>query len=297
MLNFSIIVPTYNSEHFIEKILINLNDKLVREKYENYEVIIVNDFSNDQTAVIIRTICEKLKNFKILDLKKNIGQHGATYLGIYTAKNENIITLDDDIEINKVNIKNILEYLDEYDLILTNSSKKNNSIFSKIFNFFFNSIYNISQDERITTFRIFKKKILEPFNLSIINKIYLSQILLENCYKKKIIKVDIFDENKISRYDFFKNFKLFKNFFFQNSAIFIRTLVFILKIQLIIFLIFILFILYKNIFYKTLEGWTSLILIISISSIINILCFIFLFKKLDFETSRSESIDDYIDKN
>ena len=74
-------------------------------------------------------------------------------------------------------------------------------------------------------------------------------------------------------------------------------LVFILKIQLIIFLIFILFILYKNIFYKTLEGWTSLILIISISSIINILCFIFLFKKLDFETSRSESIDDYIEKN
>jgi hypothetical protein len=74
-------------------------------------------------------------------------------------------------------------------------------------------------------------------------------------------------------------------------------LVFILKIQLIIFLIFILFILYKNIFYKTLEGWTSVILIISISSIINILCFIFLFKKLDFEKSRSVSIDDYIDKN
>jgi undecaprenyl-phosphate 4-deoxy-4-formamido-L-arabinose transferase len=298
MLNFSIIVPTYNSEHFIEKILINLNDKLVREKYENYEVVIVNDFSNDQTAVIIRTICEKLKNFKILDLKKNIGQHGATYLGIYTAKNENIITLDDDIEINKVNIKSILEYLNEYDLILTNSSKKkNNSIFSKIFNFFFNSIYNISQDRRITTFRIFKKKILEPFNLSIINKIYLSQILLENCHKKKIINVDIFDENKISRYDFFKNFRLFKNFFFQNSAIFISMLVFILKIQLIVFLIFILFILYKNIFYKTLEGWTSLMLIISISSIINILCFIFLFKKLDFQTSSSESIDDYIEKN
>ena len=88
------------------------------------------------------------------------------------------------------------------------SKKKNNSIFSKIFNFFFNSIYNISQDRRITTFRIFKKRILEPFNLSIINKIYLSQILLENCHKKKIINADIFDENKISRYNFFKNFKL-----------------------------------------------------------------------------------------
>ena len=65
----SIIIPVYNSE----KILENLTNKLIQtltEKYNNFEIIFINDASKDNSWKTIQKLCEKNKIIKGINLRK-----------------------------------------------------------------------------------------------------------------------------------------------------------------------------------------------------------------------------------
>lgn len=94
MNKFSIIIPCFNSEKFIRKNLILLISK-VRKLKILYEIIIINDGSNDNTLSEIYKI--KNKHLRIINLKKNYGKSFAVRKGIKLAKLNNIILLDCDL--------------------------------------------------------------------------------------------------------------------------------------------------------------------------------------------------------
>ena len=55
----SIIIPVYNSEAILE----NLTEKLIRtlkERYNNFEIILINDASKDNSWKIVQKLCEKI---------------------------------------------------------------------------------------------------------------------------------------------------------------------------------------------------------------------------------------------
>ena len=77
---FSIIVPVYNVEKYIEKCLSSLKRQI---NYDEYEVIVVNDGSKDGSEEIVRHFCEIHENFKLINQKngglsdaRNTGPHG-----------------------------------------------------------------------------------------------------------------------------------------------------------------------------------------------------------------------------
>lgn len=57
MCKISLIIPVYNSEQYIEKLL----DSILSQNYTNFEVILVNDGSNDNSILIINKYIEKTK--------------------------------------------------------------------------------------------------------------------------------------------------------------------------------------------------------------------------------------------
>ena len=67
----SVIVPTYNSEKTIERCLLSI----LKQTYENLEVIVVNDGSSDSTE----TICEKMASYdsrlKVITIKNGGVSH------------------------------------------------------------------------------------------------------------------------------------------------------------------------------------------------------------------------------
>lgn len=87
----SVIVPVYNEEKTIEKLL----QKVLDEK-TNKEIIVVDDGSFDQT----RSILNKIKNpkIKIFLNEKNIGKGGSVRFGISKAKGDFMIIQDADLE-------------------------------------------------------------------------------------------------------------------------------------------------------------------------------------------------------
>ena len=84
----SIIITYYNMGEYIE----NCIESIRSQTYKNYEIIIVNDFSNEENA-------NKLKDFedaKIISLKENQGQLCALYEGLKIAQGEFICMVDAD---------------------------------------------------------------------------------------------------------------------------------------------------------------------------------------------------------
>ena len=90
----SVVSPIYNSEKTIKKFILTLV-KYLKKIHQQYEIVLINDNSNDNSKNIVNKI---KKNIVFIDLKKNIGQHKALFEGLKIAKGNTIITLDSDMQ-------------------------------------------------------------------------------------------------------------------------------------------------------------------------------------------------------
>jgi dolichol-phosphate mannosyltransferase len=143
---FSIIIPLFNEE----KNIISLLDEItfyLKDNYE-YELVLINDFSKDNTLNVINKYTSK-KNIKIINNKKNKGQSYSVFQGIKNSNFDTIITIDGDGQNNPKDIKSLIEIYNlnnktklvagirlkrKDNLIKIFSSRIANSIRSKIFN-------------------------------------------------------------------------------------------------------------------------------------------------------------------
>ena len=92
----SFIIPCYRSELTIEKVVQEITISMTDLSQYEYEIILVNDFSPDQTFEIIKSLCEKNNKIKGINLAKNFGQHAAIMAGLRYSKGDIVICLDDD---------------------------------------------------------------------------------------------------------------------------------------------------------------------------------------------------------
>lgn len=104
MKEISIIVCSFNHEQWIERCLRSLiNQKIVKQ--ENYEILIVNDNSKDNTQKILKKY-ENIKNLKIINNTKNLGLPSSINKAIHESSGRYIVRVDSD------------DYVDRYFLFL-----------------------------------------------------------------------------------------------------------------------------------------------------------------------------------
>lgn len=94
---FTIIIPAYNAEKYIQACL----DSLIDQDIENYEIIVVNDGSTDSTGKILDDY-EKKHNFIKIIHKENSGVSDARNAALDKAQGEYILFADADDTVNKV---------------------------------------------------------------------------------------------------------------------------------------------------------------------------------------------------
>lgn len=105
----SIIMPAYNSEKYIREAI----NSILKQNFQDFELIIVNDASIDNTLKIAKEFAKKDKRIKVFSHKKNKKRAGALNTGIKKAKGKYISFLDvDDIYFPEKTRKQV-EFLDE----------------------------------------------------------------------------------------------------------------------------------------------------------------------------------------
>ena len=107
MIKFSIVIPLYNKENYIEKTL----QSVFNQSYSNYEVIIVNDGSTDKSIDVVNQFSNK--NIKIIN-QTNQGASSARNRGIAEASNQWIALLDADDIWLKNHLKELERQLTSY---------------------------------------------------------------------------------------------------------------------------------------------------------------------------------------
>tara|TARA_A100001015_G_scaffold295897_1_gene375431 strand:+ start:65 stop:778 length:714 start_codon:yes stop_codon:yes gene_type:complete len=163
----SIIIPVRNETDNLEDIFDYFSNNL---KSLNYEALIVNDFSRDNTLTNAKALCEKSKNFKVLDNKKK-GLGGAINLGIQESSGKYVTIMMAD---HSDNISDLLTYVKlmdtgKYEAILGSRFLKESKvidypiqklILNRIFNFFVSLIFWNKYNDYTNAFKIYKKTAL-----------------------------------------------------------------------------------------------------------------------------------------
>ena len=129
-MKFSIIIPSYNAEIWIESCL----KSVLNQTYKNYEIILVDDMSSDNTIKIAKKILKK--PHKIIQLKSKRLNGGTRNEGINNATGDYIINIDGDdyLHDNKVleDIKNFIELTEYPDIVYTGFEMINHDSISKV---------------------------------------------------------------------------------------------------------------------------------------------------------------------
>lgn len=91
MKRFSVIIPVYNSEEYLS----NCVQSVLSQTFKDYEIILINDGSKDNSAHICDQLAQDHSNIKVLH-QDNVGAAGARNSGIRIASGEYLIFLDSD---------------------------------------------------------------------------------------------------------------------------------------------------------------------------------------------------------
>ena len=174
MISVSIIIPVYNEEKTIIKQLELINQKKVQLKDYVFEVIIVDDNSNDRTEILLKENKELYD--KYYRNKKNFGKGYSVNVGINNSNNDIILIQDADLEYLPENYDNLLKPFKDYDADVVYGSRFKTTEINRVL-FFFHSIANkiitfssnIFSDLNLTDvevgYKLFKRKLFEKINI------------------------------------------------------------------------------------------------------------------------------------
>ena len=93
----SIIIPVFNESESIGFLLDEVINVMSFHKF-NFELIVVNDGSKDNTHQVLKQLTLKIKELSVISLRKNYGQTAAMSAGFDNSKGDVVITLDGDLQ-------------------------------------------------------------------------------------------------------------------------------------------------------------------------------------------------------
>jgi undecaprenyl-phosphate 4-deoxy-4-formamido-L-arabinose transferase len=166
--SLSVVVPVYNSELTLPELVEQLANVLVRLT-DKYELILVNDGSSDRSWDTVCRLAENHPWVHGIDLMRNYGQHSALLVGIREAKNDIIITMDDDLQNPPEEIPSLLKKLDEgYDVVYGAPRKMRQSAWRNLASVFtklaLKSAMGIETARQVSAFRAFRTVLRTAFD-------------------------------------------------------------------------------------------------------------------------------------
>src|SRR5262245_23849959 len=112
--SISVVVPVYNGARSLDALAQRVGAAL---QGVDYELVLVNDGSPDDSWSAIEELVARDPRIRGLNLMRNYGQHNATLAGIRAARNEIIVTIDDDLQHPPEEIPKVIAALDDgYDV-------------------------------------------------------------------------------------------------------------------------------------------------------------------------------------
>lgn len=133
MKKLSFVIPCYRSEHTLPHVVTEINEKMAEMNRYEYEIILVNDCSPDNTMDTIRQLCQEHSNIRGISFARNFGQHAALMAGLRHSSGDYVVCLDDDGQTPADEVDKLLDKLEEgYDAVYAKYVQKHHSAFRNL---------------------------------------------------------------------------------------------------------------------------------------------------------------------
>lgn len=191
LIEYSIVVPVYNSEKSLKELHSRLTDTLKQDQ-KPYEILYIDDSSADQSWDILCEIGETDDNIRCFQLMRNYGQQNATMCGIHHVKGRYVITIDDDLQYKPEDIPLLINEIKKgFDVVFGIQDTKKQKLWRRLLSFLFQMYYKLTfhYHGRVSAFRILSSDIclqLRSFRSSFV---YINGII--NWYTTKISSLKI----------------------------------------------------------------------------------------------------------
>ena len=126
----SFVIPCYRSALTLEKVVEEVDTTMASMEDYDYEMVLVNDCSPDDTFSVIRKLCTENNKIKGINLARNFGQHAALMAGFAHAGGDVIVCLDDDGQTPADEVGKLLAAIEEgADVVYAQYGNKKHSLF------------------------------------------------------------------------------------------------------------------------------------------------------------------------
>ena len=164
-MKLSIISPCYGAPTLLKELARQITT-VAKDITPDYEVILVEDASPDNSRDIIREICHEDSHVKSIFLSRNFGQQPAINAGLDAASGEWVVVLDCDLQNPPQHIKALYDKAQEgYDIVFASRQDRPDNAFmtlgSKYFNKLIGYLTDTKQDSSVAEFAIYNRKVVD----------------------------------------------------------------------------------------------------------------------------------------
>lgn len=272
MPNLSVVIPVFNEESLIQELIkrVRINVEIITE---DYEIILVDDGSEDKTWDFIENATKIERRIKGIKFSRNFGHHFAITAGIHNTSSEWVIVMDGDLQDRPEVIPNLYNKAQEgFDVVFVSRQNRQEKLYyrilQKIFYKVLRSLSGINFDSRQANFSIINKKVVEAFKSFPENARFYSSTIKWLGFNSAHILADhgVRHSGKPS-YTFKKRMKLASDVILSFSDRPLRASILLGISMSALSLMFLIVVLYRWFYLgRSADGWTSVVSVLFFST-------------------------------
>lgn len=164
-LALSIVVPVYRSADCLEALIAAISEVLV-PLGTPYEVILVNDYSPDDSWTVIEQLCRSHANVVGMDLRRNFGQDNAILTGIRITRGQYIAVMDDDLQHDPKAIPSLVDRLEAgFDVVYAQFRHKRQKVWKNVGSWSAGKVaewvLNKPKDIYLSPYKVFRREVAD----------------------------------------------------------------------------------------------------------------------------------------
>lgn len=262
-MKLSIVATLYRSAEYVDEFYQRVTDSAQKLVGEDYEIILVNDGSPDNSLSLAIKLAEKDEHLTVVDLSRNFGHHQAMMTGLAHAKGERIFLIDSDLEEEPEWLLKFSQKIeeDDCDVVFGVQAKRKGDWFERFSGWLFYKIFNVltglTLPKNPVTARLMTRRYLDAVLLHEEREISIGGIFLIAGFEQRPVEICKHSTSE-STYSFARKMTVMVDSITSFSS---KPLVGIFYIGLMILIFASINIIYlvlnQMVFSTPLSGWTS----------------------------------------